>query len=80
MANRSDRLSKTPRQIKRQLALAEAAGYITDAHQRGDVKRLMQAAHAGYEAWHKKMLSSKDNVESETTDARSENTATTPAP
>lgn len=42
MAGRSDRLSKFPRQLKRQLALRSSG----DAHREGEVRRLMIMAHA----------------------------------
>lgn len=80
MANRCDRNSKMPRQLKRQLALAEAHGHITDSHQRGEVKRIMQSAHATHEVWHKKMLIAKDNIDvgnDTLSDARPEDTSTT---
>lgn len=49
MANRSDTFTATlPRHQKKQLAMAEAAGYIKDSHQRGDVKRAMISAHSSH--------------------------------
>jgi hypothetical protein len=42
MANRSDRNSKLPRRLKRQLALTSTG----DPHRDGEIRRIMMAAHA----------------------------------
>jgi hypothetical protein len=48
MANRSDADKLFPRQYKRQMALAEASGLITNGHERGEYKRAMIYAHAAF--------------------------------
>jgi hypothetical protein len=49
MANRSDFFNaKLPRSIKRSLAMAETYGWVKNAHERGDLRRAMIAAHANH--------------------------------
>jgi predicted nucleic acid-binding protein len=49
MANRSDFFNaKLPRSIKRSLAMAETYGWAKNAHERGDLRRAMIAAHASH--------------------------------
>ena len=54
MANRSDRLSVLPRQIKRMLSLMDV-----DAHRRGEIRRLFMEAHATHKEVVKKRLTQK---------------------
>lgn len=79
MANRNDSHMATPRKIKRMLALMEANGQIENAHRRGEILRLMQSAHGTWQKWHKKMLTTNDNVDIGNDDARPEQPAQTPA-
>jgi hypothetical protein len=49
MANRSDFFNaKLPRGLKRMLAMAQANGWVSDAHERGSIKRSLIAAHANH--------------------------------
>lgn len=49
MANRSDFFNaKLPRHFKRMMAMGETYGYIKDAHDRGQFKKLMINAHANH--------------------------------
>jgi hypothetical protein len=60
MANRSDFFtSKLPRQQKKLLAMAETYGWLNDAHERGELKRAMLAAHANHVGF--KMKRNTDN-------------------
>jgi hypothetical protein len=72
VANRSDFFSATlPRVLKRQLALQS----FTDEHQRGEVKRLMIAAHAHEKRIKQKQLTSPAGRLSTEDDAEAANTA-----
>jgi hypothetical protein len=60
MANRSDFFNaKLPRGMKRMLAMAEAYGWIKDAHERGSLKRSLINAHANHVGF--KMKRNTDN-------------------
>lgn len=48
MANRSDFQSSFPRQFKRLLAMSQARGWVADAHDRGNIKRILMGAHKHY--------------------------------
>lgn len=63
MANRNDSHMATTRRVKRMLAMMEVNGEISDAHRRGEVLRIFQAAHNTWQRWHKKMLTSNDNID-----------------
>ena len=56
MANRSDRTSVLPRQLKRQLGLMKV-----DAHRRGELRRLMISAHTAHKEAVKKRLTQKSD-------------------
>lgn len=65
MANRSDFFNaKLPRSIKRSLAMAETYGWVKDAHERGDLRRAMIAAHTNHVGYKLKRQSMETNSES----------------
>lgn len=58
MAGRSDFNSIFPRQLKRQLALST----FDNEHQRGDVRRLLIAAHDHEKKMRNRALAARDNA------------------
>lgn len=62
MANRSDRNSKFPRQIKRLLALSSRGNAQYD----GEVRKLFIEAHTYSLETHKRMLTQQDNTDRST--------------
>jgi hypothetical protein len=63
MANRSDfHTAKLPRYLKRALASGEANGFISDAHQRGEIKRSLISAHANHVRFKMKRAETRDIV------------------
>ena len=66
MANRSDFFNaKLPRSIKRSLAMAEVYGWVKDAHERGDLRRAMIAAHSNHVGYKLKRQSMDTNSSEE---------------
>jgi hypothetical protein len=68
MANRSDFFNaKLPRSMKRTLAMAEVYGWVKNAHERGDLRRAMIAAHSNHVGFKLKRNSTetRDTTDSE---------------